>query len=89
MCGLLGLRPIKHAHGFVVICFVAVMLSIHASDLSIQIRVATKAQGQLYDCVSGVITTMKDMDKMDCKLTTTKYKKTQIICIFPGMYLTH
>ena len=66
----------EYAHGFVVLCFVVVILwvpvNIHVIYLPIFFRVASLALGQLYDCPSACEVTLKDIGRISCCLTTSK-----------------
>ena len=67
--------PIEYAHGFVVLCFVVVTLSIMIDSLPISFRVASPALRQSYDCPNAGEVILKDMGKIIHYLTMTIYCK--------------
>ena len=56
--------PMNYIHGFVVLCFVVVILSFLTMYLPIFFRVASLALGQSYDCPSVSAATLRDMGKI-------------------------
>ena len=83
--------PKKYAHGFVVLCFVVVMLSFIMNSHEVFIHIH---QG----CVAGtgVIVRLPQCQwskpdgygKISQCITTTKHSKAKTVCIFLGIYCT-